>query len=95
MLLTNQKQPFASKTCLENQLFSKSNLIFYKLHQMSSFEITSQVTWNSLPILPSIFGLSSQNIVIPHYTCHSVQKGLENSYFKLFSPQPIPSQVKE
>ena len=44
---------------------------------MSSFEIASQVTWNSLPILPSIFGLSSQNIVIPHYSCHSVQQGLE------------------
>ena len=39
---------------------------------MSSFEIASQVTWNSLPILPSIFGLSSQNIMIPHYPCHSV-----------------------
>ena len=39
---------------------------------MFSFEIASQVTWKSLPILPSIFGLSSQNIVIPHYPCHSV-----------------------
>ena len=38
---------------------------------MFSFEIESQVTWNSLPILPSIFGLSSQNIVIPHYSCHN------------------------
>ena len=38
---------------------------------MFSFEIASQVTWNSLPILQSIFGLSSQNIVIPHYSCHS------------------------
>ena len=38
---------------------------------MFSFEIASQVTWKSLPILPSIFGLSSQNIVIPHYPCHS------------------------
>ena len=71
MSLTNQKHPFVSKTCLENQLLSKSKLIFYKLHQMSSFEIACQVTWNSLPTLTSIFGLSSQNIVIPHYPCHS------------------------
>ena len=43
---------------------------------MFSFEIESQVTWNSLPILPSIFGLSSQNIVIPHYSCHSDESKL-------------------
>ena len=47
---------------------------------MFSFEIESQVTWNSLPILPSIFGLSSQNIVIPHYSCHSVEN-TSRSYF--------------
>ena len=48
---------------------------------MSSFEIASWVTWKSLPILPSIFGLSSQNIVIPHYSCHSVcQKHLLSSW---------------
>ena len=39
---------------------------------MSSFEIASWVTWKSLPILPSIFGLPSQNIVSPHYPSHSV-----------------------
>ena len=82
MSLTNEKHLFVSKTCLENQLFSKSNLIFYKLHQMSSFEIASQVTWNSLPILPSIFGLSSQNIVIPHYPCHSVMQGQQGKFKK-------------
>ena len=46
---------------------------------MSSFEIAIWVTWNSLPILPSIFGLSSQNIMIPHYPCYSVPKNVAPS----------------
>ena len=49
---------------------------------MSCFEIAIWVTWNSLPILPSIFGLSSQNIMIPHYPCHSVPNINENSIYQ-------------
>ena len=48
---------------------------------MSSFEIAIWVTWNSLPILPSIFGLSSQNIMIPHYPCYSVAKLLFLNFY--------------
>ena len=58
---------------------------------MFSFEIASQVTWNSLPILPSIFGLSSQNIVIPHYSCHSAHKTDLNFWImKGYGPENSP-----
>ena len=58
---------------------------------MSSFEIASQVTRNYLPILPSIFGLSTQNIVISHYSCHSVSTKVKCSYGV---PKFKPSRLK-
>ena len=72
-IIDKSKTDFCNKNLLRKSIIWQNQFNFYKLHQMSSFEIASWVTWKSLPILPSIFGLSSQNIVIPHYPCHSVE----------------------
>ena len=71
-IIDKSKTDFCSKKLIKRSIIWQNQSNFYKLHQMSSFEIAIWVTWNSLPILPSIFGLSSQNIMIPHYPCHSV-----------------------
>ena len=71
-IIDKSKTDFCSKNLLKESIIYQNQSNFYKLHQISSFEIASRVIWNSLPILPSKFGLSSQNIRIPHYPCHSV-----------------------
>ena len=85
-VIDKSKTAFCFKNLFRKSIIYQIQSNLYKLHQMFSFEIESQVTWNSLPILPSIFGLSSQNIVIPHYSCHSVGWLLVDSWQNLIPP---------